>query len=539
MRRRAGAQPRTRAHGEHRRPAPRARGGLRLLALGLLACAVAPAGATRFAVDSPAVDAIDDTTRIPEPSATGWNLNRWLIDEHWLGPLDDLLTLRGREPAGDINALDQVPACSWFQPRNGRLAMSPRAMARGNAPPSGIPRGALEVQAGRCGAEPFLLVRDIRGDRWILEFDDPERPGMATAAAIVSARLLHAAGYNVLPCRIASIDPAELVLATEARAIGLRGGTGGLDASDLDHLILRVASEPQVRVAASRLPAGSIKGGFRDRGTRGDDPNDAIPHEDRRALRGFLPLAAWLEHPGLRPARTLDLFLEAGGFLRHYLIGLSATMRTLAAGAGEDRTEPVSGATFDARLWRPPDPFLPFDRADHADLYWGLALLLSFDDAQIRAAVSAAELSSVVEAELARRLIARRATVARGYLQRVNAAGAFRLRDEGQGRWSLLCEDAGVAAGVRDPREVLFLMEYAHGDGSGTGAWQARGGDAPAFDLTPFVPAATAGPDDPRRYGVATVQARAPRGPAPRGRTSVHIYFAPDGDPRIVGIERN
>lgn len=540
MKRRAGTKRTPCSRFAQRRAARIASCLLVLLVLAAPIAATAAAGELRFAVDSEPVWAIDDTTRIPEPSEIGWNLNRWLVDEHWLWPLDDLLALRAARPAGDINALDEVPACSWFQPRNGKRAMSLRDVARGNAPAAGIARGPLPVLAGRCSSEePYLLVRDSRGDRWMLEFDDPDRPGLATAAAVISARLLHAAGYNVLPCRIATIDPSDLTLSEAAREFDLRGGEGELQAEELDRLMLHLAANPRLRVAASRLPAGVIKGGFRGHGRRADDPNDGIPHEDRRVLRGLLPLAAWLDHPGFRPGRTLDLYLESGGFLRHYLVGLAATLSCLEFSENDGAETSTPATEFDARHWRPRDPFLPSAHIGHADLYWGLALMLSFDETQIRAVVSAAELPAEQETVVVAQLLARRQAIAYGYLEHVNGARAFRLRDEGHGRWSLLCEDVGVAAGLRAPAEIIFLMTYAYGDGRDSGAQQVRGSDQPAFDLTPFAPAPTSGADNPRRYGMATLQARSPQGGGPEGRTCVHIHFPPDGPPRIVGIQRD
>ena len=89
---------------------------------------------------------------------------------------------------------------------------------------------------------------------------------------------------------------------------------GRLTREDLDAILERAARRPDgsYRVLASRNIAGRPLGPFRYYGTRPDDPNDIVPHEHRRELRGLSVFSAWLNHDEVRSSNSHDSVVAAG-----------------------------------------------------------------------------------------------------------------------------------------------------------------------------------------------------------------------------------
>ena len=87
------------------------------------------------------------------------------------------------------------------------------------------------------------------------------------------------------------------------------------------------SADGSYRVLASLALPGRPVGGFRFYGTRSDDPNDIVPHEHRRELRGLAVFAAWINHVDARGANTLDTVVTAGDrtFVRHHLLDFGST----------------------------------------------------------------------------------------------------------------------------------------------------------------------------------------------------------------------
>ena len=103
-----------------------------------------------------------------------------------------------------------------------------------------------------------------------------------------------------------------------------------MTARDIDDVLLKTPRDKDgmYRGLASLTIAGDIIGPFRYYGTRSDDPNDIVDHEDRRDLRGLYVFAAWLNHTDSKSINSLDSVVEEDGrrFIKHFLIDFGAIL---------------------------------------------------------------------------------------------------------------------------------------------------------------------------------------------------------------------
>jgi hypothetical protein len=543
----------------------------------LIAMTAGTAEASRFAVAGP-IWKVDDTTAIEEPGTNSLNQVHDFIDGYWLRPFDETLSLRRDHGALDLNAIDEVPASTWFTPRIGRKPLPRGSVGLGNTEKdAALGEGALRVVAARIeGSEPYLEIREANGRTCLIEFDDPANPEARTAAAVIASRLLYAAGYEVFESFIAFVDPGRFTIDETAEKINPYGGRGDLKQKDLDGLFQRLDNgENQLRVAVSRAPNGQLKGGFCDKGTRLDDPNDKISHEDRRSLRGLRILCSWLDLTAMRSDRTMDVYLQPGGYLQHHLVMLGASLgvdRLLdsppsgaefaapypAAGAqsqngwgrGLGQGRSAGGATrfsgvgdfssldFDPLAWKPAYGFEPFRRMEWADALWGAALVSVFTDEQIVEAVYAGELTEKESRNyLAGTLMERRDAIEAALFTTVNPSCLFKIGTDRGGKTTLLFEDLSLIMGISQSEDMMYTMNFSLPELGQTLGSQSRGGYQLAFDLSSFVPSNWLHRKDDRRYGCAAIRCYDYLGRVLTGETRVHIYFGPE-ETQVIGIER-
>jgi hypothetical protein len=176
--------------------------------------------------------------------------------------------------------------------------------------------------------------------------DRRKYPNLQSSAEIISTKILYAAGYNVPENYVAYIDPNALPIGEHVEITDAKSGKKRpLTRADLDEMLLRVAKtgEGRYRVLASKILPGKAKGPFPQVGFRSDDPNDLIPHQDRRELRALRVIASWINNWDLKEGQSLDMYVVEDGrrFLRHYLLDFGSSL-----GASGDPTEYFHGHEY-------------------------------------------------------------------------------------------------------------------------------------------------------------------------------------------------
>jgi hypothetical protein len=396
--------------------------------------------------------------------------------------------------AGNINTIDEVPDSSWFTNRIGVRRLSTAEIVRG---PDRIPSISLDgwkVSGGKStGVQPGFRMSDPAGQVYQIEFDPPSNPEMATAAEVIGTAFYHAFGYNTVDVYLAELDPATLEIAPNARISDpLVGERRAMTRRDVEDVLARGARLPngRYRVLASRFADGKPLGNFRYYGTRPDDPNDLVPHEDRRELRAARVFGAWLNHDDSRGVNSLDMLQSDGSrhYVKHYMFDFGSIMGSGTVFAQRHRagneyifearpgwltlatlgiyTRPwmhieypevppavgrFESASFDPDKWRPEYPNPAFENMRPDDAFWAARIVARFSNEDIRAIVEKAHYSDPRATEyVTATLIERRDRVVRRWLSGVNPVVDVALRQDG----TLTFENAAVAAGIAQPPQV-------------------------------------------------------------------------------------
>ncbi|HKQ57229.1 MAG TPA: hypothetical protein VJY35_05120 [Candidatus Eisenbacteria bacterium] len=361
--------------------------------------------------------------------------------------------------AANVDADDQVRLPStWWTPRLGFRPVSVEQMLQGPGPGTGPAPGKLTVvRAKTQGITPGFFVKDAEGTGFLLKFDPPGLAEMATGADAVGAYLYWAAGYNVADNSIFTFTADDLELSGAASVVDEKGTQRAMDRAYLLRILDKVprGADGRYRALASRLLSGRPLGPFEYAGRRRDDPEDMIPHQHRRELRGLWTIAAWTNHVDVRSPNSLDMWVTENGrsFVRHHLIDFGSSLgsgatakRAYRAGTEyyvdygvmarqlvtlglrpygwERAVDPempsigfIDSDTFDPDGWRPEYPNAAFDERTGQDIRWGARIVAAFTDEHIRAAVAQGRYSDPRAAEyLARVLIERRDKIVRRWL---------------------------------------------------------------------------------------------------------------------------
>jgi hypothetical protein len=430
------------------------------------------------------VTVVNDRKDVPEtPEEREYLQLLYHLDGHYHRRFTRWTEMHPERRAANTNALDEVPDSTWFTNRIGVRDMSVEEVRRGpNREPGPEAFKPWKIVSSKVGGAAIgFIIEDTKGDRYLLKFDGAGRPEMETGADVILARLLHACGYNVPEDYVVTFEPGELVIGEDAEVRGRYGEARPLTQKYLEARLALVERNPDgsFRALASRFLAGEPLGGWPREGTRPDDPNDVIPHQLRRELRGARPIFAWLAHQDLKEDNTLDMWVEDPAdpkvhYVKHYLLDLGNALgvqdyknadrylghaylidfveiikATAALGLyrrpweGREKL-PYRGVglydveAYDPARWKPFTPsYFPLHHTDRFDSFWGAKIMARFTEPMLRAAVGEAKLSDPAAVEyLVETLIARQRKTVRYWFHRVNPLDRFAV--EGQDR---LCFD--------------------------------------------------------------------------------------------------
>jgi hypothetical protein len=350
--------------------------------------------------------------------------------------------------------------------------MSPEQIRHGSRE-HGVPQPPFMVVAAKTeGVTPGFRIKDGRGLLYFIKVDPETNPEMGSAADVVGALLLYAIGYNVPENYILTAHREAFVLSKTAKITAGSGKQHAMTKADLNHILdaVPVERDGQIRVMASLALDGKIVGPFRYKGTRPDDPNDLIAHEQRRDLRGLNVIFAWLNHTDAKGDNSMDtvagkddaarfrhnlldfgdsfgsdsdiakdprhgteFFLPTGGeqWRRGYTLGIATQPWERVHYPHELKAVGnLTNTAFDPLAWKPNYPNPAFLQMTPSDGYWAAKKVMAFSNAQIEAATAEAEFSDPrATAYLAKVLEERRDAVGRAYFAKVLPLEEFSLRD--------------------------------------------------------------------------------------------------------------
>ena len=442
-------------------------------------------------------------------------------------------------------------------------------MQRGPNDDQGPAPGKWMVSRKANGVSPGFTITDSRGRRYFLKFDPPKYPELGTATEVIVTRLFHALGYWVPQTTIGTLRREDLVIGDDAQVRTPGGGRRSMRQSDINEQLGRAHRNPDgtYRIVAGEAAPGTPLEGFKYEGTRSDDPNDVISHEDRRELRGLRVFSAWVNHTDAKAINSLDTLISEGGRsrVRHHLIDFNAALGSAGIGPRDYRdgyeyiaeTGPAGPALFGfgfvirpwmtidypryrgigrfeaerfvPEKWRPRVPNPAYVRSRPDDTFWAARKLMGMSEELIRAAVHAGQLTDpAAEKFLADALIERRAKIGKAWLSAINPIVDPALTPDGILTFGNAAVANGFAPAPGGYAAVWHLYENDSGAATRLGETTALGPQLESITI----PAGAA-------FIRVDIRATDPDAALDSWTKPVHVYFRRSGAGwQLVGFDR-
>jgi len=515
-----------------------------------------------------------------------WDAFYYTILYPALEAIDNLFGLLGPGEAKNVNSLGEVPNSSWFTNRIGMYPMTPEEVARGPNTTSGPSQnGQWIVTRGKTeGVTPGFFIEDALGDAYIVKFDPPKGPETNSASDIICVRFFHAAGYNVPEDSIVYFDPKILKVGPKAKFVDKKGRKRPMTQPDLDEILRYPVREPdgRIRVFTSKILDGKPVGPFKYKSIRRDDPNDIIPHQYRRELRGLIAICSFLNHSDMKGPNSFDVYVTENGksYVKHYLIDFASALGTGAYGPGKpfkghvystvdirdillniftlglyvhpwEKSElpDIKGVgSFEADAynpghWRPNYPNAALMSAKNLDGYWGAKIVMAFTDEHIKAIVKEAKYSDPrAEEYMTHKLIKRRDKTGRYWYNKVNPLDRLKFVEGNLLRF----DDMAVVGGLEKEEDTKYKWKLEYHGKRIQPITDYVEIDSTDITLKPDIieqmkaAIQQSGNANNKRNRVFSIDIQTKRAKRSKWSKSVrpHIYYSPEGELKIIGIER-
>ncbi len=459
----------------------------------------------------------DDKQHVPEaPEEVEINILKDAFNKQIIDQFDQLLDLPRafRKVSGnpkealDVDPFGEVYNSSWYTNRNTKSKLTVDEIAKG--PNTGVgpdQSGSWVITRAKAqGVTPGFSIKDKNGDNFVIKFEPTGFRELSSGAEVVSTKLFYAAGYNVPENYITYFDPSILVLEDNVKFTDEKGQKRFMNQNDLEEIVNRLELLPdgKVRAVASKYIQGRGLGPFKYYKTRADDPNDFIPHQYRRELRGMRVFAAWLGHYDTKANNSYDAYVtdDSGkSYVKHYMMDFGSTLGSQSSAPKQDfigfenqfdtkalflniltlglYVRPYERLDYDyypsigrftSQHFHPqkykfifPNP--SFEKMTDIDGYWGARLVMSFTDEQIKAVVESAQYTdNEAKNYLINTLIERRDIVGRYWFEKMNPLDYFEIITRPAGS-ELQFKDIALESGLENPVNTSYKYEIFVDDG--------------------------------------------------------------------------
>ncbi len=501
-------------------------------------------------------------------------------------PLSEGIGIGHHGEAANVNSLDEVPDSAWFTNRIGKHLVDVEEVKGGACKstvlldPESAADGSWVIDRGKTdGSSPGFRVNIPGKGKFMFKGEPREQPERPSAASVIGAAVYAAVGFNTSCEQIVYFRPSLLKLTPGLKAKGNFGTIEPFDQKKVDKVL---GDSPHkgglVRMQASSWLPGYLIGPFRYLGTRSDDPNDIIPHDNRRELRGGRLVAAWLDHFDAREQNSMDSWVSdtpAGkqkpdaspGHVMHYYLDTSDCLGSewdweqisrrlgysYVADWGDiakdfvtlgiplrswDRVERAKGAEifgffnveqFVPDQWKNEYPNAAFSRMTERDGAWMARILSRFTPEVVQALAGMGKFSDPGKAAyLAKVLQGRLDKILERYLTRLSPIADVRL----EGKDKLCGEDLADMRHLREPSAFRYTAHLPSGETIPDERTTSDGGIC--VTMPHVAPDGGPADDAPSRYVRVTIEDGVATGPL-----AVDLYdLGPVRGYRLAGLER-